>query len=224
MSDLLSPILFIMDGDEPEAFWSFVGLMDAIETSFQKDQACCPGRAVLCMDVSRTSLRRTRRRAGCMRSWAASGASWSLLIPSYLRTWVWCMPLAARHVWLLMHCSLAARGPSDRQGAASMIFCFRWVIIMMKREFEFDDIMRLWEVWQPIPSVACPTPWALRHAVSDMYMQVLWTRHLSSNFLVFVCAGILHGHRAALLSCDMGLDGLLRVCRAVPHGRPCGTY
>lgn len=43
MSDLLSPILFIMDGDEPEGFWAFAGLMDAVETSFQKDQACRMG-------------------------------------------------------------------------------------------------------------------------------------------------------------------------------------
>lgn len=66
-----------------------------------------------------------------------------------------------------------------------MIFCFRWVIILMKREFEFDDVMRLWEV--------------------------LWTNHLSNNFLVFVCVGILHAHRSNIMAYDLGLDGLLKV-------------
>ena len=68
-----------------------------------------------------------------------------------------------------------------------MIFCFRWVLILMKREFEFDDIMRLWEV--------------------------LWTDHLSSNFLVFVCVGILHSHRAGIMEYELGLDGLLKVSK-----------
>lgn len=40
MSDLLSPILFVMDGDEADAFWCFAGLMDSVETNFQKDQVC----------------------------------------------------------------------------------------------------------------------------------------------------------------------------------------
>lgn len=52
---------------------------------------------------------------------------------------------------------------------------------------------------------------------------MLWTRHLSGNFLVFVCAGILHGHRGALLSCDMGLDGLLRVCLEIKSVRSIGA-
>ena len=35
MSDLLSPILFIMD-DEADAFWCFVGFMDVVVSTFYK--------------------------------------------------------------------------------------------------------------------------------------------------------------------------------------------
>jgi len=37
MSDLLAPILFIME-DKVDAFWCFVGLMDRMESNFHKDQ------------------------------------------------------------------------------------------------------------------------------------------------------------------------------------------
>jgi TBC1 domain family member 15 len=28
----------------------------------------------------------------------------------------------------------------------NMYFCFRWILILFKREFTFPDIMKLWEV------------------------------------------------------------------------------
>ena len=37
MSDLLSPILFVM-GDESEAFWCFVALMERLGPNFNRDQ------------------------------------------------------------------------------------------------------------------------------------------------------------------------------------------
>jgi len=37
MSDLLSPILFVMD-DESEAFWCFVALMERLGPNFNRDQ------------------------------------------------------------------------------------------------------------------------------------------------------------------------------------------
>lgn len=37
MSDLLSPILFVME-DESEAFWCFVALMERLGPNFNRDQ------------------------------------------------------------------------------------------------------------------------------------------------------------------------------------------
>lgn len=37
MSDLLSPIFFVM-GDESEAFWCFVALMERLGPNFNRDQ------------------------------------------------------------------------------------------------------------------------------------------------------------------------------------------
>ena len=38
MSDLLAPILFVMDGNEVDAFWCFVGFMDRVSANFDFDQ------------------------------------------------------------------------------------------------------------------------------------------------------------------------------------------
>ena len=35
---------------------------------------------------------------------------------------------------------------AERQEASNFFFAFRWVIVWFKREFEFDSILRLWEV------------------------------------------------------------------------------
>ena len=38
MSDLLAPILYVMDGNEVDAFWCFVGFMDRVKANFDFDQ------------------------------------------------------------------------------------------------------------------------------------------------------------------------------------------
>lgn len=34
----------------------------------------------------------------------------------------------------------------DRHESGNMFFCFRWLLVLFKREFSQEDIMRLWEV------------------------------------------------------------------------------
>ncbi len=34
----------------------------------------------------------------------------------------------------------------EKNDSSNMYFCFRWILILFKREFTFPDIMRLWEV------------------------------------------------------------------------------
>lgn len=49
----------------------------------------------------------------------------------------------------------------------------RWVLIAFKREFPFDDVLRLWEV--------------------------LWTNYYSSNFVLFVALAVLESHRDVMM-------------------------
>jgi len=40
----------------------------------------------------------------------------------------------------------------EQNGSLNMYFCFRWILIWYKREFEFDDILKLWEtLWTEYP-------------------------------------------------------------------------
>lgn len=48
-----------------------------------------------------------------------------------------------------------------------------WVLISFKREFPFDDILRLWEV--------------------------LWTDYYSNQFVLFVALAVLESHRDMIL-------------------------
>jgi TBC1 domain family member 15 len=48
-----------------------------------------------------------------------------------------------------------------------------WVLIAFKREFPFEDVLRLWEV--------------------------LWTNYYSNEFILFVALAILESHRDVIL-------------------------
>ncbi|GAB4828254.1 hypothetical protein Ancab_035166 [Ancistrocladus abbreviatus] len=63
-------------------------------------------------------------------------------------------------------------------------FCFRWILIQFKREFEYDDVMRLWEV--------------------------LWTHHLSEHLHLYVCVAILKRYRNKVIGEQMDFDTLLK--------------
>lgn len=102
MSDLLAPILILMD-DELDAFWCFVGFMDIMQSNFDLDQA---------------------------------GMKHQLLNLTKLTKF------ATPRLFSYFH---------ERE-ASNMYFCFRWVLVWFKREFELNDIMELWEImWTELP-------------------------------------------------------------------------
>ncbi|KAG9320431.1 hypothetical protein KVV02_002526 [Mortierella alpina] len=68
--------------------------------------------------------------------------------------------------------------------ALNLFFCFRWLLIWFKREFEWVDIMRLWEV--------------------------LFSDFLSSQFQLFVAMSILDKHRDVMLDHLQGFDEILK--------------
>ncbi|KAG9138678.1 hypothetical protein Leryth_018563 [Lithospermum erythrorhizon] len=63
-------------------------------------------------------------------------------------------------------------------------FCFRWILIQFKREFEYDMVLLLWEV--------------------------LWTHHLSEHLHLYVCVAVLKRHRTKIMGEQMDFDTLLK--------------
>ncbi|KAE8730745.1 putative r2r3-myb transcription factor [Hibiscus syriacus] len=63
-------------------------------------------------------------------------------------------------------------------------FCFRWILIQFKRELEYEETMRLWEV--------------------------LWTHHLSEHLHLYVCVAILKRYRSKIIGEQMDFDTLLK--------------
>lgn len=63
-------------------------------------------------------------------------------------------------------------------------FCFRWLLIQFKREFEYEKVMSLWEVF--------------------------WTHHLSEHLHLYVCVSILKRYRKKIMGEQMDFDTLLK--------------
>ncbi|KAI9504030.1 rab-GTPase-TBC domain-containing protein [Coemansia spiralis] len=57
--------------------------------------------------------------------------------------------------------------------ASNMFCCYRWLLIWFKREFSFEDILKLWEV--------------------------LWTDYLTDRFVLFVALAILQRHSDVII-------------------------
>ncbi|RKP20432.1 RabGAP/TBC, partial [Rozella allomycis CSF55] len=71
----------------------------------------------------------------------------------------------------------------ERIGASHYFFCFRWLLVWFKREFDFHDVLYLWEI--------------------------IWSHH-SHDFVYFIASAILVNNRLALLL-KPGFDECLRV-------------
>ncbi|KAK9812377.1 hypothetical protein WJX73_005909 [Symbiochloris irregularis] len=80
-----------------------------------------------------------------------------------------------------LHCFLKERD------CLNYYFCYRWLLIHFKREFPFEQVLRLWEAE--------------------------WTGHLGPHLHIFLAAAVLLVHRRTIMEDpDMDLDGLLRFC------------
>ncbi|CAL7934656.1 unnamed protein product [Xylocopa violacea] len=141
MSDLLSPILCLMES-EVDAFWCFVGFMDKVSTNFEIDQAGM--KAQLCQ-------------------------LYTLLSTTD--------PQLAHYL--------------NKHDSGNMFFCFRWLLVLFKREFNAVDIMRLWEI--------------------------LWTDLPCKNFHLLLCAAILDTERNVLMENRYGLTEILKHINDLSH-------
>ncbi|KAA8522997.1 hypothetical protein F0562_009420 [Nyssa sinensis] len=134
MSDLLSPILFVMK-DESESFWCFVTLMERLGPNFNRDQNGMHSQLFALLKLVE-------------------------LLDSSLHNYF------------------------KQNDCLNYFFCFRWVLIQFKREFEYERTMRLWEV--------------------------LWAHYLSEHFHLYVCVAILKRYRNKIIGEQMDFDTLLK--------------
>ncbi|KAF5358185.1 hypothetical protein D9756_001622 [Leucocoprinus leucothites] len=74
----------------------------------------------------------------------------------------------------------------DKTDGLNLFFCFRWVLIAFKREFPFDEVLRLWEI--------------------------LWTDYYSTQFVLFVALAVLESHRDMILRYLVEFDEILKYC------------
>ncbi|KAF5381100.1 hypothetical protein D9615_003903 [Tricholomella constricta] len=74
----------------------------------------------------------------------------------------------------------------EQTDGLNLFFCFRWVLIAFKREFPFNEVLRLWEV--------------------------LWTDYYSNGFVLFVALAVLESHRDMILRYLVEFDEILKYC------------
>ncbi|KAI8070079.1 rab-GTPase-TBC domain-containing protein [Thamnidium elegans] len=67
---------------------------------------------------------------------------------------------------------------------SNLFFCFRWLLVWFKREFEWEDVIRLWEV--------------------------LWTDHLSDKMVLFIALAVIDAHRDVILKELNQFDEILK--------------
>ncbi|XP_014664180.1 PREDICTED: TBC1 domain family member 15-like [Priapulus caudatus] len=72
----------------------------------------------------------------------------------------------------------------ESNDSGNLYFCFRWVLIIFKREFIFADIMRLWEV--------------------------LWTDLPCENFHLLICLAILDTQKHIIIENQFGFTEILK--------------
>ncbi|KAK4685912.1 hypothetical protein P7C73_g4226, partial [Tremellales sp. Uapishka_1] len=72
----------------------------------------------------------------------------------------------------------------ERTESLNLFFCFRWILIAFKREFKFDNVIKLWEI--------------------------LWTNCYSNQFVLFVALAVLQSHRDVLIRYLTEFDEVLK--------------
>uniref|UniRef100_A0A0M3IJV1 TBC1 domain family member 15 n=1 Tax=Ascaris lumbricoides TaxID=6252 RepID=A0A0M3IJV1_ASCLU len=177
MSDYLSPLLFVMQ-NEVDAFWAFVGLMDRIlidslvgvvtnhETSNPEHGWAEEVGKGISRAFDKSLFAQFREKPNFQMD--------QLPIKKQL--------MELRDLLMVVNPKLA--NYLESHNSDDMYFCFRWVLVSFKREFCFDDIMRLWEV--------------------------LWTGLPCSNFHLLICVAVLDKQMNFIIENKFGLIEILK--------------
>merc|ERR1719362_748590 len=75
--------------------------------------------------------------------------------------------------------------------SGNLYFCFRWLLIWFKREFEYSDTMRLWEV--------------------------LWTKKPCKNFHLLFSAALLDTEKSSIVENKYGFTEILKHINDMSH-------
>lgn len=166
MSDLLSPILCLMES-EVDAFWCFVGFMDKVVRLYYK--ICKLYKFIIIYKNIEliTYYYYTKQSSNFEIDQAGMKAQLCQLYTLLSAT----DPQLAHYL--------------NKHDSGNMFFCFRWLLVLFKREFNAVDIMKLWEI--------------------------LWTDLPCKNFHLLFCAAILDTERNVLMENRYGLTEILKV-------------
>ena len=72
----------------------------------------------------------------------------------------------------------------NNKDSSEMFFCFRWILIRFKREFDYENIQKLWEVF--------------------------WTQYPCKNFHLVYCLALLDSQKSELLKDECGFNEILK--------------
>lgn len=87
-----------------------------------------------------------------------------------------------------LHTLLAAIEPElsvylDQHDSGNMFFCFRWLLVLFKREFSHDDILPLWEVSCALCQIGATCKFKF-YTIRDLWK--LHNMYLSLNLIVIM--------------------------------------
>ncbi len=158
MSDLLAPIMVIMD-NEVDSFWCFAGFMDKIVNHIH---------FVNCLwKIWFFIFNKNKKESNFLMN--------QLNIKQQLSDLKEILEFVDSKFSLYL----------EKNDSSNMYFCFRWILILFKREFQFPEIMRMWEV--------------------------LWTELPCKNFHLLICIAILQMKRDVIMSNNFGFNEILKV-------------
>ena len=154
MSDLLAPIYAVMQ-DDAAAFWGFVGFMDRMVSKRRSY-----------VELFKLSYSHLIQERNFLRD--QSGMRVQLLTLDHL------VQLLDPKLYLHL----------QKADSTNFFFFFRMLLVWFKREFEWLDVLHLWEV--------------------------LWTDYLSANFHLFIALAILEKHRDVIMEHLQHFDEVLK--------------
>eukprot|EP00049_Salpingoeca_infusionum_P009480 m.160187 g.160187 ORF g.160187 m.160187 type:complete len:891 (-) comp14346_c1_seq4:425-3097(-) len=82
----------------------------------------------------------------------------------------------------------------DQRDQSNMLFAYRWLLLSFKREFHVHEVIELWNV--------------------------LWTRHRTNHFLLFVGAALIDNTAPALMEFDRHPGDLLQFYTSIAYTQP----
>ncbi len=98
-----------------------------------------------------------------------------------------------------------------RTDSLNLFFCFRWILIAFKREFKFEDVIRLWDVSVEVLERCSALDRKLATKLNTQQLpQILFTSYYSEEYVLFIALAILHSHREVIIRYLIEFDEVLK--------------